>query len=130
MSGIDNQKRFFDVMECFKDDMRVAAFALKEFSEINDDVILIYHNLLGGHYLKYLDSLDSLTYAIPSNVLNNFILVKQYIFDHTNNIDFKIDDSTTIARSGWKFLENEEIKIKKEVKIKYEISLLDFMEEL
>ena len=97
--------RFYDIMEHFKDDMRLAAFALAEIKH-RSDPLKIYNNLLGGIYKDYLGDLEDIIDNYED--LEEFCNSREFILDMANSSTWSIGDLKTIEYRGWKFLEKED----------------------
>lgn len=56
--------RFYDVSEVFKDDERIMAVALYEYTEANSTICSIYKDLLKCRYNKWIDDLERIQHSI------------------------------------------------------------------
>lgn len=101
------QSRFYDIMGCFLDDERLAAFAIVEFSDSQKEPEEIYGDLLAGKYFLWISSLEKIAEDTKWIVLKEWCLNKQAFLDCLGSHFWSCGDTAMIEKAGWK-LNNED----------------------
>jgi len=91
--------RFYDVMEYFNDDIRLAAFAITEIKK-KDKPVLVYNRLLDGQYKLYIDDLEDIVQNYKD--LKSFNDTVAYSLDMANSNLWSIGDFKMLEINGWK----------------------------
>lgn len=97
---MDNQKRFYEIMEFFNDDMRIAAFAINEFIDINADVRKIYTQLLNEEYIQHIDTLEEIIDTIEYKFFQQWKQLKTNQLNKSDGI-MSIGDNITLQFRAW-----------------------------
>lgn len=95
------QKRFYDIMEHYQDDYRIAAHAITYFLQEETKVEDIYRDLLGAKIRKWTPKLEH----IIRDQEDITIWADEMIFrlDMMNSNIWSIGDTLAIERGAWKY---------------------------
>ncbi len=91
--------RFYDIMEYFNDDIRLAAFAITEIKKKGQPET-IYNNLLAGIYKDYLNDLEDI--ILNYKDLKEFNETIAFSLDMANSEIWSIGDFKTLEYKAWK----------------------------
>lgn len=91
-----NQYRFYDVLPCYLDDERLAAFAIVELNTTDVTPEEIYRQLLNCNYGRWIDQLEQIADETRFDVLKEWCEQKQFDLDMMDNIFWSPGDNKII----------------------------------
>lgn len=94
--------RFYDAMEKFNDDERVAAFAIQDMTTDTTQAETIYCNLLNGEINKWIPYLETIIKTIDKNALQEWVEVTTLKLDMQNSSFWSCGDDKILERMAWK----------------------------
>jgi len=100
------QFRFYDIMNCYLDDERLAAFAIIELGNVQLEPIEVYSDLIACRYKKWLDKLELIAEETKCKVLKEWCLQKQFDLDMSNSLIWAIDDLKMVELHGWRTVDS------------------------
>jgi len=97
-----SQKRFYEIMDCYLDDERVAAHAIVfyGFSLVQPEII--YRDLLSCEYGSWVDALEQIADTTRWDVLMEYCLSKQFELDMLCSGIWSCGDVAFIEKAAWK----------------------------
>lgn len=97
----DTQSRFFNIMECYIDDDRIAAHAISFFKTVDDSAEMIYKDLLSCRYTCWIDYLENIADEVEYRLLNEWCKQKQFELDMMRSSFWSRGDDRTIEMEAW-----------------------------
>lgn len=104
------QFRFYDVMQFFIDDERVAACALCEFIDKTISPETVYRDLLSCRWEKWIDQLERVTDEVSHTALKNFCLDKQAMLDCMGGDFWGCGDNALLEKAAWKLVPSDKFE--------------------
>lgn len=103
------QFRFYDVINCFLDDERVAAFAITVKFNTDTTPDQIYKELLSCQYKRWLAYLEDIADNTHHKILRDWCLNKQAFLDTIAGGDWQLGDNLMLEQKGFKLLRSDEV---------------------
>lgn len=103
-----NQFRFYDILPCYLDDERLAAFAIVELLHIENTPEEIYRQLLNCNYERWINHLEEIADNTRFDVLREWCEQKQATLDCLGGDLWGCGDNALIEKNGWKLIKGDD----------------------